>query len=317
LVQPFFKRLVVFGSTFYKGCIYTMNSSPFGKVSEGASGFIKPFSSNRYIQGDSGFLQSNSLVAKFAFLILALIIFVMALRLGSALLARLLSPSQSPILIDGMISSNQMLRIPQDPKVPGAIPILRSINNTDGLEFTWSVWIFVNDFAYKENDYKHVFHKGNDGINVSNAPTGMNYPNNGPGLYIAPHTNNLVVVMSTFDEPKEEVIVKDLPLNKWVNVIIRVSNQNQLDVYINGVLAKRHILKSVPKQNYGDVFVSMNGGFSGFTSDLRYFNNSLGTSAIQSIVDKGPNEKMMDGSDMSKSKLQYLSTRWYFNRSED
>jgi hypothetical protein len=292
-------------------------NSQFGKVSEGAGGFIKPFSSNRYLEGSSEFLQSNSLVAKFAFLVLALIIFMFALRVGTTLLAWLFSPSHSPILIDGMIASNQMMQIPQDPKLPGSIPILRSNNGTDGLEFTWSVWIFVDDFAYKEHEYKHVFHKGNDGINVSTEPIGMNYPNNGPGLYIAPHTNNLVVVMSTFDEPKEEVIVKDLPLNKWVNVIMRVSKQNQLDVYVNGVLAKRHILKSVPKQNYGDVFVSMNGGFSGFTSDLRYFDKSIGTSKIQSIVDNGPNMKMINGNDMGKTKPQYLSSRWYFNRAED
>jgi hypothetical protein len=292
-------------------------SSQYGNVSEGPSGFIKSFSSNKYLQGSSEFLQSNSLVAKFAFLILALFIFLFLLRLGSSILAWFFSPSPSPILIDGMIIANQMMRIPQDPKVPGSIPILRSVNNTDGLEFTWSVWIYVNDFAYKENEYKHIFHKGNDGINMTTDPRGMNYPNNGPGLYISPHTNNLVVVMSTFDTPSEEVIVNDLPLNKWVNVIIRVSKQNQLDVYINGVLAKRHILKSVPKQNYGDVFVSMNGGFSGFTSSLRYFNSSLGTSHIQSIVDAGPNEKMLNGNDMSMSKPQYLSTRWYFNRSED
>jgi len=292
-------------------------NSQLGKVSEGASGFIKPFSSNKYLQGGSEFLQSNSLVAKFAFLILALILFMCALRVGSSILAWLFAPSHSPILIDGMIAANQMMRIPQDPKVPGSIPILRSINNTDGLEFTWSVWIFVDDFAYKEHEYKHIFHKGNDGINYTTEPFGMNSPNNGPGLYITPHTNNLVVVMSTFDEPKEEVIVKDLPLNKWVNVLIRVSKQNQLDVYINGVLAKRHILKSVPKQNYGDVFVSMNGGFSGFTSNLRYFDKALGTSYIQSIVDKGPNMKMLNGNDMGKSKPQYLSARWYFNRAED
>ena len=292
-------------------------SYQFGKVSEGAGGFIKPFSSNRYLQGSSEFLQSNSLVAKFAFLILALIIFVIVLRLGSTFLAWLFSPARSPILIDGMIRSNQMMRIPQDPNVPGSIPIMRSINHVDGLEFTWSVWVFVDDFAYKENEYKHIFHKGNDGISITTQPAGMNSPNNGPGLYISPHTNNLVVIMSTFDEPKEEIIVKDMPLNKWVNVIIRVSKQSQLDVYVNGVLAKRHVLKSVPKQNYGDVFVSMNGGFSGFTSDLRYFDNALGTSRIQSIVDKGPNEKMLDGTDMSKTKPQYLSARWYFSRSED
>ena len=289
----------------------------YGKVSEGASGFIKPFSSNKYLEGNTDFLQSNSLVAKFAFLILALILFVVALRLGSGFLAWLLTPSSSPILINGMINANQMMIIPQDPKISGAIPILRSVNNMDGLEFTWSVWIYVDNFAYKENEYKHNFHKGNDGINVTTQPTGMNYPNNGPGLYITPHTNNLAVVMSTFENANEEVMVNDLPLNKWVNVIIRVSKQNQLDVYINGVLAKRHILKSVPKQNYGDVFASMNGGFAGYTSALRYFNSALGTSQIQSIVDQGPNQKMLNGSDMNQSKPQYLSSRWYFSRSED
>ena len=292
-------------------------SSQYGRVSEGASGFIRPFSSNKYIQGSSDFLQSNSIVAKFVFLIIALILFMLALRVGTTIITWLLSPTTTPILIDGMIQSNQMMRIPQDPKIPGSIPIIRSINSDDGLEFTWSVWIIVDDFAYKENDYKHIFHKGNDDINITTPPVGMNYPNNGPGLYIAPHTNNLVVVMSTFDLPKEEVIVKDLPLNKWVNVIIRVTKQNQLDVYVNGVLTKRHILSSVPKQNYGDVFVSMNGGFSGFTSDLRYFDKAIGTSHIQSIIDKGPNMKMLNGSDMKKSKPQYLSNRWYFNRAED
>jgi hypothetical protein len=294
-----------------------MADSQYGKVSEGASGFIKPFSSNKYLDGNSDFLQSNSLVAKFAFLILALILFVVALRLGSAFLAWLFAPSASPILMNGMINATQMMIIPQDPKISGAIPILRSVNNTDGLEFTWSVWIYVDNFGYKEHEYKHIFHKGNDGINVTTQPTGMNYPNNGPGLYITPNTNNLAVVMSTFEDPKEEIIVKDLPLNKWVNVIIRVSKQHQLDVYINGVLAKRHLLKSVPKQNYGDVFASMNGGFAGYTSALRYFNSALGTSQIQSIVDQGPNEKMLNGSDMNQSKPQYLSSRWYFSRSED
>jgi len=294
-----------------------MADSQYGKVSEGASGFIKPFSSNKYLQGSTDFLQSNSLVAKFAFLILALILFVVALRIGSSILSWLFAPSASPILIDGMINATQMMIIPQDPKVAGAIPILRSVNNTDGLEFTWSVWIYVDNFGYKEHDYKHIFHKGNDGINVTNQPTGMNFPNNGPGLYITPNTNDLAVVMSTFEDAKEEVLVKDLPLNKWVSVIIRVSKQNQLDVYINGVLAKRHLLKSVPKQNYGDVFASMNGGFSGYTSSLRYFNSALGTSHIQSIVDQGPNEKMLNGSDMNKSKPQYLASRWYFSRSED
>ena len=81
----------------------------------------------------------------------------------------------------------------------------------------------------------------------------------------------LMIVMNSFDEIMEKIQIKDLPLHKWVNVIIRVTKQQQLDVYINGTLVKRHMLKGVPRQNYGDVYLSMNGGFSGNTSELRYF----------------------------------------------
>ena len=235
----------------------------------------------------------------------------MALRLGASLLGWIFSPSPNPILVNGMMDAKQMIRIPQDPSSSGAIPIIRSVNDAEGLEFTWSVWIHVDDFTYKQNEYKHVFHKGNDDINITTEPTGLNFPNNGPGLYIAPKTNNLVVIMNTFNKINEEIVVKDLPLNKWVNVIIRVSNQHQLDVYINGTLTKRHILRSVPKQNYGDVFVSMNGGFSGYTSSLRYFDTALGTNKIQGIVDSGPNMKMLSD-DMTNSKPRYLSNRWFF-----
>lgn len=289
-------------------------SNPFGRVSEGTN--LKMFSSQKYLEGTKEFLQSNSIVAKFAFLLLVLILFILALRLGTSLLAWIFSPKSNPILIDGMIDSKHMMRIPQNPGSTGAIPIQRSVNKKEGLEFTWSVWMYIDDLTYRENEYRHVFHKGNDNINLTNVPIGMNQPNNGPGLYIAPSTNNLVVVMNTFNKINEEVVIEDIPINKWINVIIRVSYQNRLDVYINGRLARRHILNSVPKQNYGDVFVSMNGGFSGHTSSLRYFTNAIGTNEIQSIVNDGPNMTPVD-KDLINSKPRYLSLRWFFTGSND
>lgn len=276
------------------------------------------FGSPSYVQGGPEFLHLNSIVAKFAFLIFVLIMFVVLLRIGSYALGWLFAAKENPVLLDGMINAKQMVRIPQDPAVKGAIPIMRSKNERDGLEFTWSVWIYCDDFTYKEHEFKHIFHKGNDNINMSTQPFGKNFPNNAPGLYITPDTNDLVVLMNTFDAITEEVRVKDLPLNKWVNVIIRVSKQYQLDVYINGSLSKRHILAAVPKQNYGDVYVSMNGGFSGYTSKLRYFEYALGTSEIQSILSDGPNMKLLGGDQMEGSKIpKYLSARWYFRGADD
>lgn len=289
---------------------------------------LQQFSSNQYVQGGKEFLQSNSIVAKFAFLILVLLVFMMLLSLGSAILARVFAQSHNPILIDGMINSNQLMIIPQDPSKPGAKPILRSNNAREGLEFTWSVWININDYGYKQNEYKHVFHKGNNNISrggTSDGVSGINYPNNSPGLYITPmipdasngNTAGLLVKMNSFNEIDEDITITNIPLNKWVNIIIRVTKQNQLDVYINGTLVKRHMLAGVPKQNYGDVYASLNGGFSGNTSDLRYFETALSTSKIQAIVNKGPNTKLVTGNSVGKTDSnKYISTRWYLQTAQ-
>lgn len=290
-------------------------SKLIGNISEGLGNLKRKFENNTYVTGTKNFLNSNSIFAKFAFLILMLFLFVFVLRLGTSILTWIFSPSPNPVLYNGMFDATQLQVIRQDPSVKGAIPVIRSNNDYQGLDFTYSVWIYVKDIVYKEKDYKHIFHKGNDNINITDPPYGLNRPNNAPGLYIAPETNELVVMMNTFDSIDEEITVPDLPLNKWVNVIIRVSKQRQLDVYINGTLSKRKILASIVKQNYGDVYLSMNGGFSGYTSQLQYFNSALGTNAIQGIVDKGPNLKMND-KDMHAVPY-YLSSRWYFANSLD
>ena len=273
------------------------------------------FGSSKYLEGTQDFLESNSIVAKFAFLLLVLVVFVIILRLATTVIAGILTPSPDPYLIKGMIDAKNMHVITQDPNNKHSIPVLRSINQKDGIEFTWSVWIFIDDFQYKENQYKHIFHKGNDDINVSGSQTGLNFPNNAPGLYIAPNTNELVVIMNTFDTINEEIKIPNLPINKWVSVIIKCDGKN-LDVYINGKVARRHVFKSVPKQNYGDVYVSMNGGFSGFISDLHYFNSALGTNKIQNIIDKGP-DLTMNKKDKKGNEPRYLSTRWFFSGLED
>ena len=265
--------------------------SEYGTISSGA-GVFDNFKSSSEVNGTKEFLESNGLVAKVAFLLLVLVVFVIAVRFSTQLLSWLFSYNNQPYLIDGMINAKNMMVIPQDPNNRNSIPIIRSDNESNGIEFTYSVWIFIDDLVYQQGQYRHIFHKGNDNINYTSQPTGMNQPNNAPGLYIAPNTNALVVVMNTFNDIEEKVTIDDIPMNKWICVQLRVEN-HQLDTYINGKLAKRLIMKGVPKQNYGDVFVGMNGGFSGYISDLRYFNHGLGTEKIQSIVDGGPNLTML------------------------
>ena len=262
--------------------------------------------------GTRGFLESNSLVAKFAFLLLVIFTFVILLRAGISLIAYLLKPNPSPHLIDGMVDATQMVVFPQDPSNNGAVTIYRSVNATDGIEFTWSTWIFINNLQTNAGIYKHVFSKGNSSI----EDNGLIQPNNAPGLYIAPDTNELVVLMNTFNVINEEITIPDIPLNKWVNVIIRCQNTT-LDVYINGTITRSIELTGVPKQNYGDVYVAMNGGFNGNISNLWYFNYALGTAAIQNLVANGPNTTMIGANGMSDKYADYLSLRWFFYGSND
>jgi hypothetical protein len=262
--------------------------------------------------GTREFLESNSLVAKTAFLLLVIFIFIILLRAGISLIGYFLKPSESPQLINGMVDATQMIVFPQDPSNNGAVTIYRSVNATDGIEFTWSTWIFINNLQTNAGIYKHVFSKGNSNIQQD----GLIQPNNAPGLYIAPNTNDLVVLMNTFNVINEEIIIPDMPLNKWFNVIIRCQNTT-LDVYINGTITRSIELSGVPKQNYGDVYVAMNGGFNGYISNLWYYNYALGTASIQNLVSRGPNTKMIGSNGMNDTQADYLSLRWFFYGSND
>ena len=276
-------------------------------------GAFNSFSTNgRGNFGTKEFLESNSLVAKFAFLLLVIIGFVILLRIGINIIAWLLKPNPSPHLIDGMVDAKQMIVYPQDPSNNGAVTIYRSVDGRDGLEFTWSIWIFVNNFQANEGIYRHIFSKGNSHLESN----GLIQPNNAPGLYIAPKTNDLVLIMNTYDVINEEIVIPDIPVNKWFNVIIRCQGKT-LDVYTNGTISRSLNLIGVPKQNYGDVYVAMNGGFDGYISNLWYYNYALGTAAIQRIASNGPNTKMIGSNGINDKMYNYLSLRWFFYGDND
>jgi hypothetical protein len=201
-----------------------------------------------------------------------------------------------------MIDSKQAIQFDQDPRSSNYLPIVRS---TNGLGFTWSTWIYVDDFEYLKGQYKHVFSKGNSDLDNN----GLVFPNNAPGVYLTPNDNNLLILMNTFENYNESIVIPNIPLNKWMNIIIRCDG-SVVDVYINGTIAQSLHATGVIKQNFGDVYVSLNGGFSGYTSNLWYYNYPLGTAEIQALFKWGPNTNMKKkkGSEYT----DYLSLRWFF-----
>lgn len=270
---------------------------------------INPFKSNNsYISGASpSFLESNSLVANFTFLILVVFVFIILLRIGMMILGYFFTPTDSPKLLNGMIEATQPYIVTQDSSKNSTHTIYRSVNENKGIEFTWSVWIFIKDIIDTEDKYRHIFSKG-DNVVDTNGINGIN----APGLYLSPKLNKLVVVMNTFEVINEEIQIPDIPMNKWVNVIIRCRN-TILDIYINGTITRSVYLSGIPKQNYGNVYIASHGGFDGYISNLWYYNHALGTSDIQRVSEKGPNTKLISrSSGINDTMFDYLSLRWFF-----
>ena len=74
---------------------------------------------------------------------------------------------------------------------------------------------------------------------------------------------------------------------KWVNIIVSLYGRT-LDVYIDGKLVRTCVLPGVAKvANNAPVYVTPMGGFSGYTSNIHYFSNSLNPQEAYNIYRNG------------------------------
>jgi hypothetical protein len=317
-----------------------------------SSSFSKPSDAGLSSSGSGGdgfglreFMDSNSLVAKFAFILMVFIVFSVAVKFSIIGLSYLMLPSTSPYVLNGTANTEDMaMNISSDPSQKDSIFIARSMNEDGGLEYTWSAWFFVNQVPLQKNKWSRIFSKGGEG--TKSATTGIYYPNNAPGMYIRfsnditatnPDRTDAGVNVSLMavvdvtgkssastnkrDNLHEQLITTDIPMKKWVNAVIRVTN-NVIDLYINGRLSQRRKTAGIPLQNYGRVNIGESAAknrFSGYISTIQYFNYSIGSTKLKSIVDEGPNLKMVTtaGGDTSDTKNEtsnvgtYLSNHWY------
>jgi len=319
-----------------------------GFKNSGTNANLGDFGKKNMVNGSKEFLMSNTLIAKISFLLLVIICFFVLLRIFILLISWYFKPNPNPYLIQCRRAGNSPKTISSNPNDKNSVPILRSRNEREGLEFTWSVWIYLNGpqnankkdecrtvlgenaGAVEENEvYYHVFSKGSINPGKGSEFSGTNI-DAVPGLYIKSSQNTtgglineLAVLVSTFEgvvngnskgNIEEMISIGDIPTRKWLHVTIRAKDK-QLDVYVNGELTKRILLNSLPRQNYGDVHVGQrnsdgNFGFDGEISSLRYFNSALNPVEINSIVQVGPN---MCSDDSNSSAPPYFSHQWYNN----
>jgi len=257
------------------------------------------------------FMEANSAISKFVAVVLSILVFYILFNIGIHLISKYFIPQTSVKVIDGLIKSNMQTVVSSNPNVKGSVPILRSINQDQGLEFTWGVWFFIEDTEKINNNVNAViFSKG----------LAQNSNNLGvcPGVYIARNGSEVEmrVGMNTMIDPSlnnigvETMVIKDIPINKWVHCAVRVQNLS-VDVYINGVMTQRKNLQTLPNQNYYDTYVGDKDGFDGYISSLNYYAYALNYDQIQNDFVKGPNMKIQGQSTKINYK-DYLAMNWYY-----
>lgn len=236
----------------------------------------------------------------------------------------------TPYLIRGNHMGNKSVVIYQDPSNIKSIPLMRSRDEKDGIEYSYTTWLNVSDWTnYKKNEWKHVFHKGdrNSWINKSNDAEDTNTEDANsedtnaddynqpygcmiasPGLWLHPNTNALRVYVNAYDNMNEYEDIFDIPSQKWLHVAIVVRHQS-FDIYINGYLKKKHTCQSIVRQNFGNLYIGNSGGFSGYISNLRYFDYAVSANEILREVEQGPDSVAC--TDISGSTPPYLNTNYW------
>ena len=284
------------------------------KAQAGVQSGLDDFSKSANLSdASSDFLSANGLLAKLVFIILVLVAFMILMKVGISILGYMLGPWSNPYLIKGSLGGSTGATIKQNPRDENSAVILRSNDRDKGIEYTWSVWLFINGEDNDAPQPKNIFVKGDaqfdsNGINLLN----------GPGLYLQNDdstetgTFKLVVKIDTMNDV-EEAEVNGVPINKWFHVAIRMQNK-VMDTYVNGVVTDRLNLPSLPKQNFNNVTIHGNDGYKGSTSNLRYYNYALNVFEINNVVMFGPDLSPSSLSADSKAltgNYSFLAHSWY------
>lgn len=180
-----------------------------------------------------------------------------------------LTPSKTEILIVGPLQNGQNYT-----EVDAAIPL--SLNETEGMEFSYAGWIQVNDYA-PPSQHPIIFTKG-DVAGTQKAPA----------VSLNSGRNELVIEQDTYDKGRPaRVVITNMPANKLIHLAICV-NQKSFDVYVNGLLYSHTSLHALPKQNSQPVFIAGNGGWNGQIGSLSYYNYELPSDQVRSLANTAP-----------------------------
>lgn len=199
-----------------------------------------------------------------------------------------------------------------------------SENETNGIEFSYSFHLYIDPANYstdrtkETNSLRSVFYKGSE--------VGP-WPILGPGVFLNSQENALRVYMNSIGGVVDQYVdIPNIPVGKWFHVVLTQKGQN-MDVFLNGNIAVRHTFNTIPRVNFGSVYVfpgkTMNGADStsipnivgpmeGMMSRLKYYAYALSFSQIDSLYTEGASKKIKSTS--YDQKPPYLHDSWWVTR---
>jgi hypothetical protein len=131
-----------------------------------------------------------------------------------------------------------------------------------------------------------------------------------PTMYLGATENNLFYQLTIADPvaPSRQIIytlgVNNVPIQRWVHTVLCVYDRTA-EIYIDGKLARTAVMPNVMSaiSTNGDVYLSpvepgspsSQVGFSGYTSNLKYYPNPVTPQDVWNLYRKGPGTSVMSG----------------------
>jgi hypothetical protein len=190
--------------------------------------------------------------------------------------------------------------------------------SNDGLEFTYSMWLYIADWNLNFGSWKPIIVKDTNTSSSGDHSVA-------PGLWFYPKTNAIHARISTTadDDTTEGCDISDFPLQKWTHLVYVLKGRS-VNMYIDGKLVRSCNLLGIPKVNNAPVIVgSDTKGVFGKISKLQYFNRAVTTYEVEAIFDEGrynlskSNNRFFNREKISDEGSIYSSFEGILNRAQN
>jgi hypothetical protein len=168
-----------------------------------------------------------------------------------------------------------------------------SLPNGESSNYTYSIWFYIKNWEHRLSESKVI-------LNRSNSPK----------ISLTPYSNNIEVDISlnaaSASTSAENSVcnIINVPLQKWTNIIVSL-NGRTTDVYLDGKLVRTCLLPAVPSIPTGDIVITPDGGFSGWTSNFQYWPKSLNPQEAYNVYKDGPGSVKGLGKILNNHKVKF------------